>query len=1330
MKNIITYIAFVILFMFELSAQEAVISEIFLANRTTGGMEWTEILVVRDNISLVGYTVRDNGSTGLWMGGAKFKDVDLWKNLRAGTIIIINHRGSIVDENKADGYIEIGAESSYYFETFRPDGSPGPLVEGEGSSLDFNTTHDMIQLRNDKGEHVHCVGFIGNGNYDVYNALPSTKAFHNQGVSQNTSVKVIATSLADYSAGLNPSIVVYNNLTIKGLPNKRNSTDFTNQLYWRELRQPAWSNPGIISTNIVNNHQWVELKWNAASTISDPNEGYLIVRFIDNNNSPLTLEDGKIYNLGQVIPPYKIIGYVPTLTKTEFIDKFEDGVNFECGRYYGYQIYAFRFRESDNDPATFDYPDPRNARGRQYNETSFASVAQAIRKEIPPTPTVKSLNGLLKFCSNVKVELESDVKDKSIYDYEWFSSSDGKLAVNDYVITVTKPGDYWLRIINKSSGCYSESNNIKIEIIEAPDAFVINPGDNKTFNKDTLIQLCTGQQLVLRGLSVPSNVNVKWIKDNSVFNSSNDITINSEGIYKFVAESGGLCSDTSFTVTVRYVSPDYSLSTNSLVFDADSNPEQDLIITNNSNKELIIQQSDINIIPLANFKIIAPTNFPITIAPKLSATIKIRFEIVGFGDRQGKITINSFCNYSQSANLSGSRQNIGVTRLDPDVKEIDFGVIPTKCNISQKEQVVKVISTGSENSYLYKPYFKTANFEVVSNLFNTPESRTIVSSNGEITFGVRVIATSPGVYYDTLRAPYIVQSKNDTSGYVVVVVKAELFDPSLNVLTSIIDVSADVTCKKTLDTFIVVRNSTDYNILVDEDIADPRVNITNTIPKTILKNSTDTINIRINFSDKNEFDININYYNFCSLISSNIRILPPKIDLDISLAKDTIDFGAINTCKIKGDVIETAVINSSDEGASIGIILHNGTTIKSDLFSGKILSKGNSSFDIRLPESVTGSFLDSIVFFVEPCNEKYTLYIKGYRNTPSKPNLSLSEINFGTDNIGNSDTRTLTLINENQFFEMKIDSVFVPLPFILVSHTKVDFPITINPSGVVDFVIEYKRESVGNENQLMRIYSSEPCLTAEQLIIKGITIDNRTALFKAYLPNQAVIELGKEQKLPITFEFDERYSNTEIDIREMIFHLSFDPINMNLRSALIAPVLDPNASQLIFDDNSNGKLNLTLLVTNSSSLKNGSVIDVIAKPLLGNSLNTKVVLDSVTILSKIPSKVETNETDITIIGDCILDSRLLTVNGSLNIVIKGNSDSETLTIDYSTVSDEYTELSLFDYNGNLIEKIYSGNQKHGLHSIGLNTNQLSSGVYMLLLKNGIRNESILFQIIK
>ena len=1302
-----------------LKTQEAVVSEIFYAAGPAN--EWTELIVIQDNISMVGYSIRDNSGDNGWQGGVRFKNVDLWKNLRAGTIIIINHRGSVVDDNKADGYIEIGTQSTYYFEQFFAPGGGGDWATG--GALDLNSSYDMVQLRNLKDEHVHCLGYIGSQIGDNYDTIPKPNIFLNSSIQQNNSVKVVpGTGLASYIAGLSPANVAGTGTVTKGLPNKKNTTDSDNQFFWRELRHPVWNSPGSISTTIVNDFKWVELKWNAASTYSDPNEGYMIVRYVDNNNIPLKLEDGKIYSVGQVVGAvYKVIGYVETLTKTEFVDKFEDGSNFECGRYYGYQVYAYRYRQSDIDPESIDYSDPKNARGRQYNDVVFASVASALIKEIPPVPGIKTTLGETRFCSNVEAYLEAGIQDKKKYIYQWYSTTEGLLAGDDFKYLLSKPGDYWVTITDKSSGCTSSSDNIKIEILEAPDSYIFEPSTNKTFGKDTIVQLCPGQKLDVRGLAMPSGSNVvsKWIKDNSDFGTLNDLSITQNGVYKFISVTGGLCPDTSITLTVRFVSPDFALSQTYLEFDADNVTEHDIIIANNSIEDLIINQSDFILTPANNFKLISPAAFPIIVPKKGNTAIRIRFDIVGFGEKFGKLTISTICNFSKSTDLKGFRLNAGTTRLDPDLKNIDFGLLAAQCiNISPENDSVRFVSTGADDLLVLKPSFLTSNFSYDSDVFSS-NNTFIVKPNSSFAGGVRVRATIPGVYYDTLTAAYIVKGKSDTA-YTSVFVKAELYDASINILTKQIDVSPEVTCKKTLDTFFIVKNETVSAITIKDRILENKVTITDVLPLIIEPGITDTINISISFTDKNTFDFYINYHNPCLLKSDLISVIPPQKDLDVEFVSDTIAFGTINNCEVKGDIVTTTLLNTSAGGAKIGTILYNGTQVYSSLIKDKPLAAGSNQFEVRILADAAGIILDSIVFVVEPCGQLYVLYITGNRINPKPPLLSSSTIDFGTDNIFVSGTRPLTIFNENTDFELVIDSLEIPAPFELISHTKADFPLTVPPLSSVDFVLEYKRLSSGNHNLLMRVNVKKPCRDSINVIIRGSAIDDRTVLIKAFLPPFESIELGSEKRMPITLEFDSRYDISEIELRSMSFYLTYDYKNLNLRTALTGPAINSPTSMLIYDDEKSGQLVLTLNITNPDAITNGDLIFLTVKPLLGDALKAKIILDSVKISSKMPTSVETNQSEVTIYGDCELEDRLIAVTGSVKMSVRAVESGSLFKIDYSVVSDEKSSISVYNYQGELVDKILSGNIKPGDYSLDFDSFGLPSGLYIFVLQNGLR----------
>jgi hypothetical protein len=90
----------------KLSSQTVFISEYY--NAVSPAYEWTELIVVADNVTLSGYVLRDNvanfGMPNKWEGGVKFNDNALWRNLRSGTVIVINHRNSGgADYEKADG---------------------------------------------------------------------------------------------------------------------------------------------------------------------------------------------------------------------------------------------------------------------------------------------------------------------------------------------------------------------------------------------------------------------------------------------------------------------------------------------------------------------------------------------------------------------------------------------------------------------------------------------------------------------------------------------------------------------------------------------------------------------------------------------------------------------------------------------------------------------------------------------------------------------------------------------------------------------------------------------------------------------------------------------------------------------------------------------------------------------------------------------------------------------------------------------------------------------------------------------------------------------------
>lgn len=239
--------------------------------------ETTELLVVTDNVSLVGFTLRDNSAAGGWQAGIKFKDVPLWKNLRAGTVIWIAHRGTAatLDVSAADGSIRIGSESAGYFDKVLFTSS-----NWAQDALNIAQTSDIIQLLDAAGNNHHALGH-GTPTYEttVFNQIIGPKVFVYGAMGISNSVFPGAT-LADYNASGAANKAIITLFESPGYPNYNNIIPFgdvANSNFWRLLRQPTWNTPTVTGNVNIGS---TTLNWNTAT---DPNpadnyQGYLIVR--------------------------------------------------------------------------------------------------------------------------------------------------------------------------------------------------------------------------------------------------------------------------------------------------------------------------------------------------------------------------------------------------------------------------------------------------------------------------------------------------------------------------------------------------------------------------------------------------------------------------------------------------------------------------------------------------------------------------------------------------------------------------------------------------------------------------------------------------------------------------------------------------------------------------------------------------------------------------------------------------------------------------------------------------------------------------------------------
>ncbi|HLP27146.1 MAG TPA: hypothetical protein VK147_00805, partial [Candidatus Didemnitutus sp.] len=134
-------------------AQEMVVSEYY--NIQFVEAEWSEFLVVQDNFNAVGYMISDaNTDQTVRQGGPQFRDVPLWRNLRAGTIIVLWHRAipptSTIDTNAADGYLELSSIDQRFFNTL--------LFPGGVDGMNIADAGDLVHIMKPDTSNVHMLG--------------------------------------------------------------------------------------------------------------------------------------------------------------------------------------------------------------------------------------------------------------------------------------------------------------------------------------------------------------------------------------------------------------------------------------------------------------------------------------------------------------------------------------------------------------------------------------------------------------------------------------------------------------------------------------------------------------------------------------------------------------------------------------------------------------------------------------------------------------------------------------------------------------------------------------------------------------------------------------------------------------------------------------------------------------------------------------------------------------------------------------------------------------------------------------------------------------------
>lgn len=167
-------------------SQDILVNRFYNSGSGDGTSDLVELIVVKDSLDIRNWIIKDyaNGTISLEdAGGAfRFKNIDLWKNLRAGTVIVLIKRAlaeltTYSPVLNVDGVINLAINDANYLEDL--------------NSKSFNLTlHEAVLIRRDDGtgawqgqeNAVHALGYGDFFSRETWGSISSPKSLFNIGV--------------------------------------------------------------------------------------------------------------------------------------------------------------------------------------------------------------------------------------------------------------------------------------------------------------------------------------------------------------------------------------------------------------------------------------------------------------------------------------------------------------------------------------------------------------------------------------------------------------------------------------------------------------------------------------------------------------------------------------------------------------------------------------------------------------------------------------------------------------------------------------------------------------------------------------------------------------------------------------------------------------------------------------------------------------------------------------------------------------------------------------------------------------------------------------------
>ncbi len=1266
-----------------MTSQEMVVSEYF--NIQDVNNEWTELVVVQDNLNAVGWMLIDaNTSQITRQGGPKFNDIPLWRNLRAGTIIVLWHRALPatvpIDTNAADGYLELSARDIRFFQTVYF-ASPSDLAD-----LNIADAGDVLEILRADSSHVHGLGH-NKPPGPAYTAMPMPKANYDFGtVGAGRSNRVTGRTLAAYGADITVDSVVGSLNDSRGLPNRfelsrtNAGVPNINHWFWRSTREPIWSaTPAItLVTRAADRHV---IEWTPVidANPGDQTTGYVILRdTLHFASFPANgIRDGQMITPGTRIGSAVVLDVRPTSRGT----RYTDSVNLACGQSYSYRVYGYRYRQDDHLAVT----DNTTGRGRQYTATRFPQSA-VITKPNPTQPVIQASR--LQFCFGDTVSLTTTaVADR----YDWTLNGTPLAVGGTTRVVVNEPGTYRLTV-TADGGCVATSDPVTITTLPAPEVDIAPKG---------LQTICIGDTLVLTAMTdAPS---YEWLRNGSIITGATGKTyvVRSDGDYQVRIASSQGCPGISSIVRVRIPDVRYSFAPSGLDFgtlgQCTSDTTLEIELINNGAVDITITSTQFP----PGFALASP---PPGFVVKAGARqpVRVIYTPSGAGVSQGTARFTAQpCGIVSTFTVRGERTTVAAAL---DRANVDFGsysACPT--SVIRPDSTFLITNSGASPitvgvPRVDPPFFLMTDF---------PSSKVVQPG---ASLEIRIQYNPQGAFRDMgvvqeVRFPYSSLECTDT---LRAQLQAATYRPFGTADPDTMDIGVVLGCEPTFDTLVTVTNPTNVPITVTgvagNGFALPGGSV------VVGPNTSRSVNVRVTApAGTGAFALDGALTADPCAIIMPIRVEGMKIEPTYRPEAASVDFGATVVCGPQPRIDRRVVIVASGLSGLRSRVhaVAIGAPFSTDLTAGTTFTD-SLIFTVSYTPSVIGSFADAVVVDLGPCSTQVTVACSAEAISSGR-STSITNSGFGTIAPGQTGSQTITITNTGTDTLLVEALEGVTLPFRVAASTPA-LPARLAPGAVADVTVEYTFAGYDRRDTItITSRTTGPCGDTVRFRVWGATVGRGVITgVVVSVPTLTTGVAGDVVTVPMSLSAPQPIDPA--NITTMTIYVSYDPAIIR---AIDATPASPNVAATVAE-RAPGQARIEL--TSATPI-------VTANPLLQLRLGTYVGptdrsplrVDSAVAAG---AEITGQNGTIQLTQDCAIEAGTGTIGQPVRLVVRSTS-SEVVTATITTLIDAPSRVEMYDATGRRVGGSFDGVLGRGSHDITLEVSDLPCGSYLLVYRHGM-----------